>query len=407
MRISNIFRIDLEKARTAIHGLVKTGLRILQTPCKFLFRAVRNVGPYFRFVLVVAITATAAIFGFNLRPHNYPIPTTTATHPSLDVLSNRSHVGVTVSRAYLAQQYLSVDMSISTEDSLGSVMLYVELSGVKPESYLGQPYMQPHSWSMASDNNGDEYSVGHSYSLKANSYYNIRLDFEFANCDCYTISGPYIAISPLYIDPLLLGPQQSSSDGNSLTRVNAIPQPAPDLGPGKYYETSLQSIGQDEVDLSGTGVSSDLAQMAANPQNPESTESDVWSWNNVAYANGTFSDPGVQDSLGNRLFYDGIFLGIVGAGLLAGIPRTSSFVKEIEQRRAGRRKNLERESGPRRQETIQSSPVTASRVSRVVDDDATPRVRGSRSSLWPILGVIGGTAVGWIVGQVFRSPRQD
>ncbi len=367
-------------------------------------RVARGKGMYARLILITGITVTAAILGFLWRPQSHPIPTGTSTHPVLDVMATQKKVDVVVSRAYLAQQYLTLQMTVSTLNISGNINLYIELSGVQPERYFDRPFPEPTSWNIASDKVAGEYSIGHTYSLKPNSYYSFPLSFEFDNCECYIKSGQYVAITPLYLDPLLLGNQQMSSGGYSLQRVTDIPDPAPGLKGGPYYQTTLQSIGQDEVDISSASVSSALTQVSSNPQSPTDVADDVWSWNNIAYANAAFSDPSKQDDISNHLFYDGIVLGIVGGGLLAIVPEASLVIEEMKKRRKERKAVRRQEMGS----SVDDISVPGAVVEQSLAATSTlptPSTSHHPGLMWPLLGAAGGIAIGWVVGRSAWSRR--
>jgi hypothetical protein len=109
--------------------------KIARIAYSIILRPTSGLAGNIQLILIAAMAVSAAILGFDLRPQSHPIPTYTPTHPSLDVLSNMPNVDVTVSQAYLAAQALTVNMRVSTPQSARAVKLYVELSGVKAESF--------------------------------------------------------------------------------------------------------------------------------------------------------------------------------------------------------------------------------------------------------------------------------
>ena len=375
----------------------------LHVAFRFLLRIVRGTPRYLRLILTIIIAAATTFFGFHLRPQNYPIPASTDTWPYLDVLATVPNVNVQVTYASISPMSLIGSMTVLVPAGSSPVTLYVELSGVRPDWYYGEPSITPNGWSTASDYIDGEYSIGHSYALKAGSGYSIPLDFGFEDCACYKISGPYIAVSPLHVDPLLTGPDKVSSDGVTITKVRQTLGPTPGMKQGKYYETTLTSIGRDEAYLDTPNISPNLTVMSAIPEDPTSTTPSMWEWNNVSYASATFVDPGKQDSISYSIFYGGIFLGIAGAAVLALIPEASSVIEKAAERRRKRKEFAAKTASNSATKTTMadrdSSNAPISAPEPVV---LSPRTNGS---LWAFVGTVGGALIGWALGRKLRERR--
>lgn len=318
-------------AKSRKPGPSRTARRVWRT-------IVRWLGRYSRLIILIVVTAVAAFLGYVLRPVNYPIPDSAPVHPMVDIMASRPGVTVTVSQALLSRQGVSINLTASTLSGSSDYTLYVEVSGVQVEWIYGEPQITP-NWSLASD--GDNtYSIGHSYALKASYSYNIPFSVSYETCDCVLVSGPYVAVNAISLDPSLLGPQKSvSSDGYTLTPVPPS-GPFPGRAPGKYYATSLSSIRSDVVDLDTWHIPTSVSVMKAYPQVPDNPYLNTWEWNNVTSATLTLQDIGKQSALNGNWFYAGIFLGIAGSGVLALIPEVSEILKAIhEEKEAGRRRN--------------------------------------------------------------------
>jgi hypothetical protein len=309
-------------------------------------RIARWLGIYGRLIIVILITGTAASLGYFLRPQVYPIPDSAPVHPYLDVMASRPGVTVTASRAVLAYDTVDVDLTASTVSGSSNFTLYVEVSGVQVSWYDGEPQIGPTHWSVASDGS-NEYSIGHSYALKPKYSYVIPFVVSYEGCDCVLVSGPYVAVSALSLDPFLLGPQQQVSSGG----VTLIPLPDsgpfPGRTPGKYYVTSLSSIADDVVDLDSWNIPTSVTVVKAYPQVPANPYSNTWQWSNVTTGSLTLVNLTKQNTLNGNWFYAGIFLGIAGAGVLALVPEVSGMLTAHRKDKRGSARRSRPRKGPR------------------------------------------------------------
>jgi hypothetical protein len=282
-------------------------------------------------------------------------------------------------------------MDITVPATSSSALLYVELSGVIPERDGGGPSLTPVGWSTASDGFGRQYSIGHSYPVRP-GHYSLQLDFTFGNCACYEVSGPYVATAALAVDPLTLPPHGGSSDGVTMTQLVQTEGPTPGKGQGRYYYTSLTSIAQDEIYLDGI-IPSDASVVESTPGSPSNYVPGAWAWTNTPGASTTFSDPAKLAIASNSVFYDGILLGIAGAGVIALVPETFSTIEKAKERKKKRAKPAPEEpshaaasDSPARQ-GLPISPTTAS------SQELPAREIGN--GVWVLSGVAGGIVAGW------------
>lgn len=235
---------------------------------------------------------------------------------------------------------MDVTLTASTLSGSTPYTLYVEVTGVHVSWYGGAPQIFSPAARVASDGSG-EYSIGQSYTLKSDRYYNwLSFSAEVAGCGCLHASGPYVAVKPLALDPRLLptSPQPTPGAVPITSAVNMAGQPVPGRPPGKYYTTSLSSIADDKVDLDGAGVRQNQSVVIANPQAPENPYTNTWQWRNITVASATLLDLAKQNSLDGSLFYAGIFLGIAGAGVLALVPEVSRVVEIWSGKKRSRRR---------------------------------------------------------------------
>jgi hypothetical protein len=269
-------------------------------------------------------------------------------------MASRPNVSVTVTEAALYDQGFGINLTASTTSGNSKYELYVGVSEIKLDWIDGKPVIES-GWSVASDGSG-EYSIGRSYTLPESSSYQISASSSFAACDCVSVSGPYVAVNAISLEPDLLGPQnQISSSGYTLTPVEN-PGPYPGRGPGKYYGTSVSSIEDDEIDLSTSSIPIDVSVVRAYPQTPSNPYSNTWKWSNVTSATLALVDTAKQGDLSGNLFYAGIFLGIAGGGILALMPEVSRVVESIFE---------DRKSRQRRRKPIRRVPSSSSRLRRV------------------------------------------
>jgi hypothetical protein len=304
-------------------------------------KVVHWLGRYGRLIIVIIITVTAALLGYHLRPRNYAIPASIPGQPYMDVMASRPGVTVTVSLAILSYNNLITDLTASTSSGSGKYTLYVEVSGVHA------PQLSPNDYRVASDG-GSEYSMGNSYTLKSHYYYSdIPFVVTYRGCGCLRESGPYLAVAPLSLDPIMVGPHKKiSTGGTTLTPVGSPFELVifPGREPGKYYPTSLALISDDQVNLDGADVPPNLSMLNGYPQNPTNPQANTWQWNKVSTASVTLMNLARQNTLNDYLFYAGIFLGIAGAGVLALVPEVSRVLTAWRSDKGGSR----RRTGPPR-----------------------------------------------------------
>ena len=158
-------------------------------------------------------------------------------------MASRPGVTVTVSQAVVYHDNLGVDLTASTLSGRSTYTLYVEVSGVHVSRYGGNPIIFSPGSRVASDGPGGEYSIGRSYLLKPGYSYNLTFSVSYAGCGCLRVSGPYVSVSPLGLDPVLLTSTKTNAGGIPVTpHVNTVGWPTPGRPRGKYYVTSLSSI---------------------------------------------------------------------------------------------------------------------------------------------------------------------
>jgi hypothetical protein len=335
-------------------------------PRRFQRRPLRLLGRYSRFVIVFVLTVAAGVLGYILKPVNYQVPSAAPAQPIVSIMASRPNVSVTVTEAALYDHGFDLSLTASTVSGNSKYELYVGVSEIKLDWIDGKPVIES-GWSVASDGSG-EYSIGRSYTLHENSPYQISVGSSFAACDCVFISGPYIAVNAISLEPDLLGPQNEiSSNGYTLTPVGN-PGPYPGRGPGKYYATSVSSIEDDEIDLSTSSIPIDVSVVKAYPQTPSNPYSNIWKWSNVTNATLTLVDIAKQGDLSDNLFYAGIFLGIAGAGILALVPEVSRVIESITEGR---------KSSRRRRKPIRLVPSSSSGLRRVRSHRHPPNYSGA------------------------------
>jgi hypothetical protein len=213
-------------------------------------RIAQWLGRYARLIIVVAITGVAAFLGFFLRPQDYPIPASPSGHPVLDVMASRPGVTVTVSQAVVYHDNLGVDLTASTLSGRSTYTLYVEVSGVHVSWYGGNPLIFSPGSRVASDGPGGEYSIGRSYLLKPGYSYNLTFSVSYAGCGCLRVSGPYVSVSPLELDPVLLTSTKTNAGGIPVTpHVNTVgwPNPRPSAREVLRHVTVFDSRGPDRL----------------------------------------------------------------------------------------------------------------------------------------------------------------
>ena len=323
-------------------------------PHWFKRRLLRWLGRYSRLVIVLTVTATAAFLGYILRPVNYQVPSGAPAQPIVSIMASRPNVSVTVTMAALYDQGFGLNLTASTVSGNSKYELYVGVSEIGLDRIEGKPLIDS-GWSVANDGPG-EYSIGRSYTLNESSSYQISVSSGFASCDCVYVSGPYVSVNAISLEPDLLGPQNETSSGGYTLIPVGNPGPYPGRAPGKYYITSVSSIEDDEIDLSASSIPMDVSVVKAYPQAPSNPYSNTWKWSNVTSASLTLVDLAKQGDLSGNLFYAGIFLGIAGGGILALVPEASRVIESILENK----KSSERQRKP-----IRRYPSSRSRLRRV------------------------------------------
>ncbi len=366
----------------------------------FALGVIRSVARYLRLIFTIVITVVAAFLGFQLRPQAYAIPYSTVSSPYLNVSATIPNVKVDVSSAWLDQTSLVLQMNAKAPAGYGTVALYVELSNVQPGWEFDQRILGSDNWSTQSEGDGDGYSVGHSYILERGHSYSIPVVIDFGDCQCYIISGPYVAVSPLDVNPQDLTSSQLDSDGVSANDFGQALMVTPGETSGRHYLTTLKSIDQDVVNLNGL-LPSGASVVVSAPKSPSNLGIGAWFWRDATYSRATFLDPGKQNNINNETFYGGIFLGVAGGGALALIPETASVIEDARKRRKAHPKSMARATLNGAKPSALAVQLDAKKASAEVVG-RTPAAFRSGGGIWAFFGGLLGILAAWTLARKLR-----